>query len=119
MIWIKTLALIVIFSGCGKITQVQEGVMNMAISNDLKMVEVRIGAIYRDSGGGYDYLEFENTRYRIGTVDTAANDGFTQLPRGQLVSVYFKGKFAKRSGISTSYPSQVFDVVDLEAVIKK
>jgi hypothetical protein len=119
VIWIKTLALLAILTGCGKVTQVQEGVLNMAISNDVKMVELRIGALYRDNAGGYDYLEYENTRYRIGTVASAAADGLAQLPAGQLVPVYFKGKFVKRSGISATYPQQVFDVVDLEAVVKK
>lgn len=110
-------------SACGKIEQVQESFIAMSGNNDLVQVEVRIGSIYRNDPArtptGYDYINFENTQYRLGSISTTAAEGMNQIPRGQEVPIYFKGTFGRRSGISNAQPSVVFDVIDLEAVAKK
>lgn len=115
----KLVLLLLLTSACGKMEQVQDSISGIISSNDLKLNDLRIGSLYRSSGTGYDYLEFENTQYRIGKVDSAAQSSYQQIPAGTLTPVYFKGTFARRSGITTANPSQVFDVVDITGVAKK
>jgi len=121
---IKLLLLsLALFAGCGKMQEVQDSFIGMGTSNDLKLVDIKIGKIYRNNPAldpsGYDYLEFENTQYRIGTMPTDVNATFMQLPQGQPKDVYFKGSFARRSGVSTGNPSLVLDVVDLSGLTQK
>ena len=106
---------------CGKLDQVQESISGMVSSNDLKLNDVRVGFLYRGSGtvNAYDYLEYENTQYRIGNVASDASTAYAQVPSGVRTAVYFKGNFAKRSGISNGNPSQVFDVIDITGVAVK
>lgn len=115
------LVLMMLLLGCGKIEQVQDSITGMISSNDLKLNDIRIGSLYRSNGtgGSFDYLEYENTQYRIGNVATDANSAYQQVPAGTLTPVYFKGSFARRSGISTGNPAQVFDVVDITGVSLK
>ena len=123
MTTIKYLLLSLLIISCGKIEQVQESFIAMSGNNDLIQVEVRIGALYRNdpasNPNGYDYINFENSQYRLGSISTTAAEAMAQLPRGQEVSVYFKGSFGRRSGISSANPEVTFDVIDLEAVTKK
>lgn len=113
--------ILVLFTSCGKLDQVQESITGMISSNDLKLNDVRVGFLYRGTGAAndYDYLEFENTQYRIGNVASDATTAYNQVTAGVRTSVYFKGNFAKRSGISNGNPSQVFDVIDLTGVAIK
>lgn len=113
--------LLLLTTACGKVEQVQDKISGMLVSNNIKLNSVRVGFLYRTSGSGssYDYLEYENTQYRIGTVATAAQTNYQQIPAGTRTEVYFTGNFAQRSGISSGSPSQIYDVVDLSNVIKK
>ncbi|MBY0516627.1 MAG: hypothetical protein K2P81_06960 [Bacteriovoracaceae bacterium] len=108
---------------CGKIEQVQESFIAMSGNNDLVQVDVRIGALYRNDPTtqpqGYDFLNFENTQYRIGNVSSDVAQFISTLPKGQLVQVYFKGSFGKRSGVSNTNPTVAFDVIDLTGVSRK
>jgi|GEM_PF-6881093 len=108
---------------CGKMEKIQDSFIAISGNNDLTMVEVRIGAIYRNDPAanpqGYDYIEFENTQYRLGTVSTEIAPEVAKLPRGQLVQVYFKGQFVRRSGVSNTNPTVEFDVIDLTGITKK
>jgi hypothetical protein len=117
------IATLLVFTSCGKIQQVQDSFIAMSGNNDLRMVEVRLGAVYRNDPTslpqGYDFIEFENTQYRIGSIDPEAQSQIDSLPRGQMVQVYFKGTFSKRSGVSTTHPTVEFDVIDIEAITKK
>lgn len=113
--------MLLLVSSCGKVEQVQDSFAGMISSNDLRFNDLRIGSLYRSPGGAgsYDYLEFENTQYRIGTVSNDATSSYQQIPTGVLTPVYFRGNFAKRSGISSGNPSLVFDVVDINGVTIK
>ncbi len=108
---------------CGKIEQIQDSFIAISGNNDLTMVDVRIGSIYRNDPAanpqGYDFIEFENTQYRLGTVSSEIAPEVAKLPRGQLVQVYFKGQFVRRSGVSTTNPTVEFDVIDLTGITKK
>jgi len=108
---------------CGKIQQVQDSFVAMSGNNDLKLVEVRLGAIYRNDSSsqpqGYDFIEFENTQYRLGEIDPAAQEQLNSIPRGRMTQVYFKGTFSRRSGVSTAHPTVEFDVIDIDAITKK
>ncbi len=108
---------------CGKIEQVQDSFVALSGNNDLKMVEVRLGALYRNDPAaqpqGYDFIDYENTQYRIGSASPEVATELAKIPRGQLTQVYFKGQFAKRTGVSASNPNVEFDVIDLEAVAPK
>ena len=119
----KLILLLILTSACGKIDQVQESFVALSGNNDLKMAEVRLGVVYRNDPAaqpqGYDFIDYENTQYRIGNVDPVVAAELVKIPRGQLTEVYFKGQFAKRSGLSSSNPSVEFDVIDLEAIAKK
>lgn len=119
----KLLILLALTLSCGKIEQVQDSFVALSGNNDLKMVELRIGAVYRNDPAaqpqGYDFIEFENTQYRIGAMDPNVATAMSTIPRGQLTQVYFKGQFAKRSGLSSTHPSVEFDVIDLESISKK
>jgi hypothetical protein len=120
---ISQFILILLLTACGKIEQVQESFIAMSGNNDLVQVSVRIGSLYRNDSAsqpqGYDFLNFENTQYRIGNVSPEVAQYISTLPKGQLVQVYFKGSFGKRSGISSSNPSVAFDVIDLTGVTIK
>lgn len=115
--------LVAIAAGCGKLEKVQDSFIALSGNNDLTMVEVRVGAIYRNNPAtqpqGYDFIEFENTQYRLGTVSTEVAPEVAKLPRGELVPIYFKGQFVRRSGVSTTNPNVEFDVIDLTAITKK
>jgi hypothetical protein len=117
------LVVIALAVGCGKLEKVQDSFIALSGNNDLTMVEVRVGAIYRNNPAtqpqGYDFIEFENTQYRLGTISTEVAPEVAKLPRGQLVPVYFKGQFVRRSGVSTTNPNVEFDVIDLTAITKK
>jgi hypothetical protein len=117
------LLLVLILAGCGKLEKVQDSFIALSGNNDLTMVEVRVGAIYRNNPAtqpqGYDFIEFENTQYRLGTVSSEVAPEVAKLPRGQLVPVYFKGQFVRRSGVSSTNPNVEFDVIDLTAITKK
>ena len=52
-------------------------------------------------------------------ASTTASNAFTQIPANQELAVYFKGSFARRSGVVSSSPAQVYDVVDLDMVNRK
>ncbi len=104
---------------CGKVARVQDSVINLGFSNDLKMVDVRLGVIHRDPGGANSYLDYEGTRYIVGNLSTTASTSYTQLPANIETAIYFKGSFARRSGVVSSSPSQVYDVVDLDMVNRK
>lgn len=108
---------------CGKMEKIQDSFIAISGNNDLTMVEVRIGAIYRNDPAvnpqGYDYIEFENTQYRLGTVSSDVAPEVAKLPRGQIVPVYFKGQFVRRSGVSSTNPNVEFDVIDLTGIAKK
>ncbi|MFP5491000.1 MAG: hypothetical protein ACLGG0_05840 [Bacteriovoracia bacterium] len=115
--------LLLIISACGKIEQVQESFIGLTTNNSLTMVDVKLGALYRNdptqNPNGYDYINFGNTQYRIGNMTDEVRQTYNALPRGTQLEVYFKGKFAKRAGVSTSNPSVDFDVIDLEGIAKK
>lgn len=117
------LTVLLFVASCGKMEKIQDSFIAISGNNDLTMVEVRIGAIYRNDPAaqpqGYDFIEFENTQYRLGTVSSEVAPEVAKLPRGQLVPVYFKGQFVRRSGVSNTNPSVVFDVIDLTAITKK
>ena len=108
---------------CGKLEKVQDSFIAISGNNDLTMVEVRVGAIYRNNPAtqpqGYDFIEFENTQYRLGTVSSEVAPEVAKLPRGQLVPIYFKGQFVRRSGVSITNPNVEFDVIDLTAITQK
>jgi hypothetical protein len=111
------LLFVILLASCGKIEQIQDNFIAMSGNNDLRQVDIRIGFAYRStSSNGEDYIEFENTQFRVGRVNPSAQTGYQSLPRGQRVAVHFKGQFAKRSGVVTSNPSLVVDVVDLDAI---
>ncbi len=110
------LLVLAIFASCGKVQQVQEGISALTTSNDLKLVDVRAGFAFNGGAGGYDYLEYESTQYRLGDVSPSAAQVLDALPEGQRIPVYFKGQFARRSGVMGAPGSTVFDVVDLESL---
>ena len=120
---ILLVVLVAMAAGCGKLEKVQDSFIALSGNNDLTMVEVRVGAIYRNNPAtqpqGYDFIEFENTQYRLGTVSTEVAPEVAKLPRGELVPIYFKGQFVRRSGVSTTNPNVEFDVIDLTAITKK
>jgi hypothetical protein len=109
------------FVSCGKIEQVQDSFIAMSGNNSLTQVDVRIGFVYRGGNNGHhnDFLDFENTQYKIGSISSTATSAYQAFPVGVTTPVYFKGNFAKRSGLVTSNPSLVVDVVDIEAIIKR
>jgi hypothetical protein len=116
-------AFLLVAMSCGKMEKIQDSFIAISGNNDLTMVEVRIGAIYRNDPAanpqGYDYIEFENTQYRLGSISTEVAPEVAKLPRGQSVPVYFKGQFVRRSGVSSTHPNVEFDVIDLTAITKK
>jgi len=116
----KIMALLV-FVSCGKIEQVQDSFIAMSGNNSLTQVDVRIGFVYRGGSNGQhnDFLDFENTQYKIGSIASTAVSTYQSFPVGVSTPVYFKGNFAKRSGLVVSNPSLVVDVVDIEAIIKR
>lgn len=99
-------------SACGKVQQVQDSFVSMASSNDLKIVELRTGNFHRSTGanGDDDWLEFENTQYRLGTLSSGASTSIDNMQAGQTITVLFKGNFVERSGV---------DVVDLTVLSVK
>lgn len=117
------LLLLLTTGACGKIEKVQDSFIGLTTNNSLTMAELRIGFLYRHDPvkepNGYDYLDFENTQYRLGAMTPEARSSLTNLPKGQRVQVVFKGKFAKRAGLSTVNPSLDFDIVELETLAKQ
>ena len=117
------LGLLLTLVSCGKIQQVQDSFALFGSNSDIRLTEVRIGAFYRNdpavNPSGYNYLIFENTQYRLGTLNPDLTTVVAALPKSQEIPVYFKGSFAARSGIVTSNPTQSFDVVDLTALTRK
>ena len=120
---LKFLVFLFVISACGKIEQVQESFIGLTTNNNLTMVDVKLGALYRNdptkNPSGYDYINFGNIQYRIGNMTDEVRQTYNNLPRGTQLEVYFKGKFAKRAGVSTANPSIDFDVIDLEGIAKK
>lgn len=119
---IKILLLLLLVS-CGKIEQVQESFIGLTTNNDLTMVDVKLGALYLNNPSqnpnGYDYINFGNTQYRLGSMTPEVQQVMSSLPIGQHTEVYFKGTFGRRAGVSVSNPSVDFDVIDLSGLAKK
>lgn len=117
------LVLLLITGACGKIEKVQDSFIGLTTNNSLTMAELKLGFLYRHDPAkepnGFDYLDFENTQYRLGAMTTEARSALSSLPKGQRVKVVFKGKFAKRAGLSTANPSLDFDIVELETIAKQ
>jgi len=112
---------VLLLMSCGKVQQVQESFIAMSGNNSLTQVDVRIGFLERSPTGRLsdDVVEFENTQYRVMSINPEVAPSYQNFPQGQRIPVYFKGSFAKRSGLVTSNPSMVVDAVALEAIIKR
>ena len=106
-------------AACGKVTRVQDSILDLGVSNDLRMVDVRAGVINLAASGNGSYLDYEGTRYMLGNLSNSASNVLAQFPTGQDQPIYFKGSFARRSGVVSSSPSQVYDVVDLDMVNRR
>ena len=106
---------------CGKIEQVQDSFIALSGSNSLTQVDVRVGFLERSPNGvlSDDVLDFENTQYRVISINPEAASTYQNFPRSQRIPVYFKGNFAKRSGVMSSNPSMVVDAVALDAIIRR
>jgi hypothetical protein len=117
---IKILTLL-IFVSCGKIEQVQDSFIAMSGNNSLTQVDVRIGFLERSPNGTLsdDIVEFENTQYRVISINPEVAPTYQNFPRGQRIPVYFKGSFARRSGLVSANPSMVVDAVALDAIIRR
>ncbi len=117
--------LLTLLSGCGKIEQVQESFVGMISDNDLSMVEVRVGSLYRHNPSsepnGYDYLNFGNVQYRLGALSPEVQQVLAAFPVGQIVPVYFKGQFSRRSGLTSNNanPNLTYDIVDIQALTRR
>ena len=117
---IKLLTLL-LFVSCGKIEQVQDSFIALSGNNSLTQVDVRIGFLERSPSGTLsdDVVEFENTQYRVISINPEAASAYQDFPRGERIPVYFKGSFARRSGLMSSNPSMVVDAVALDAIIRR
>ncbi len=108
-------------TSCGKIQQVQDSFIAMSGNNSLTQVDVRIGFLERSPTGRLndDVVEFENTQYRVLSINPEVAPSYQNFPKSQRIPVYFKGNFAKRSGLMISNPSLVVDAIALEAIIQR
>lgn len=117
------LSLLALLTGCGKFQQVQDSFAMFGSGASVKLNDVRIGSFFRNDAtanpSGYDYLIYENTQYRIGTIPAELQSVVSALPKGLEIPVYFKGTFTLRSGVVATNPNQSFDVVDITALTKK
>ncbi|MCE3013372.1 MAG: hypothetical protein LW878_09945 [Proteobacteria bacterium] len=118
---IYKILLLMLMVSCGKIQEVQDSFIAMSGNNSLTQVDVRIGFLERSPNGTLsdDVVEFENTQYRVMSINPEVASSYQQFPRGQRIPVYFKGSFARRSGLMSTNPSMVVDAVALEAIIQR
>lgn len=103
-----------ILFGCGKVQQMKLSGQNnspLNSSEDVRVVEVNEGKVFKGETLEESYLEFNQKQYPINSIDPIASSTWDNLAPQVPTSIYFKGSFTEKpSGID---PQVKIEVIDL------